>query len=122
MCPVLCLSQPISHFQHVGIIPMTRACILTYRILRVNDPHDALLLPVTMVEHAVKKVGNISGCSPQMPHGCCPSPWLICSPFTQTKDNGAPGILQCLAHCCIRFLCILPFSIAPVELQVINVP
>ena len=109
----------ITHFQHLGIIPMTWPGIRIKISHLVDDVEYSYATPV---EETLVAISDIGSNAPQMSDTLTPFPRFMLAPFANTENHRSSRLLDCIAHSSISSLRILSLIRAPVILQVIYTP
>src|SRR5690349_7445721 len=110
---------PISHFEHVRIVPVTGPGVTFYSNLQIQDIEHAEMVVVL----ALPLVANVTGRAPQIPpHLLAPEPRLGRAPLADAQHNRPACRIQGIPNERVRSLRILRRSVAPVVLQVIDAP
>src|SRR5712692_10644239 len=113
MRAILCVSHfAVADFEHVRIVP--RAGSSRFGMLLIGIVQD--------LEHACPLVLNVAGCAPQVASGRSPSPRLLLSPVADAEHYRPPALRQRLAELRVLFLWIETFSMAPIDLDVVDSP
>src|SRR5574344_2842743 len=118
MCTVLIVRHSIADLQHIGVVPMSLACIGAERIIEMNTLHDTELRVCRERLQGIESTPDVRCCSPAVTYFPCPFPWLAASPFAHTEENGSSGITQRIAHQLISTLCIDVGGVTPVVFQI----
>ena len=88
---VLVHRHAIAYFEHVGVVPMSGACILAQRLAEAYALHDTdIREALRMHARGIEIAPDIRPDAPAMPDVAGPEPRLIAAPFTHAQEDGAP--------------------------------
>src|SRR3972149_8270702 len=90
--------HPIPNLEHVGIVPVVRACIFPDVFPHVDNLHHAPRGPCAMIHFAVEAVRDVSRSTPQVADIFTPEPRLVVPPFAETEDNRSAGCEERVTH------------------------
>ena len=107
----------VAHFQHVGVVPVTRAVIRIEVLHQVDDVDHAVAAPVFF---SVPEVDDVAGGPPEVADALSPFPGFGASPLADAEHDGASCLLQCLAHHGVGGLGVRATVVAEVVFQVID--
>jgi len=109
----------IAHFEHVGIIPVTRTGVGFESILFVQDDSETHATPIDV---AVPAVLNVGGGAPEVSDVLRPLPGLALAPLANAEHNGTTRLIESIAYQGVGGFRILGAGTAPVVFQVVDAP
>ena len=116
----------VADFEHVWIVPVSRARMGIQFGVRVNDVEHAITAAVPRAPFLLTgpAVLNVVRGAPEIsPDFFAPEPRLRLSPLTDTQHDGATAGIQGLTNICVGGARILSRqSVAPVVFQIIDAP
>src|SRR6185369_12847872 len=109
----------VADFQHVRIVPTSRAGIRLKPVLKIENVDHAHAAPIAFT---IPTVLYVARRAPEIADAPGPQPRLRRAPLTDTKNDRPPCFRESVAHNRVRRRRILSSRGAPVVLQVIHTP
>ena len=117
------IGQAVADFEHVGIVPMTRAGVGRATVFADREFAARRSDARCRGQATPSKLGpDVSRRAPEMADVLGPQPRLVVAPFAEAEDNRASGGVQRVAHGLVGFLGIGRAVFAPVVFQKVHAP
>ena len=123
MRAVLVHRHAIAHFEHIGVVPMSRSGVSAQGLTETYALHDANVgEALGMHASGIEVAPDVGTDTPAMPYLAGPFPRLMATPFTHTHEDRAPSCAEGITHELIGTLGVDIGGVTPVLLQIINFP